>query len=74
MSQKEMIKRHFDSGRSLTVLTAIEKYGIYALSQRCGDLRKEGYPVEGTLIKLPSGKHVMSYKKGGADLISRVFG
>ena len=63
MSQLEMLKKHFDSGRSLTVLTAIEKYGVYALSQRCGDLRREGYPLEGAMIKLPSGKQVMSYRK-----------
>jgi len=73
MNQVEILKKHFDSGRSLTVLTAIEKYGIYALSQRVGDLKKQGYPVDGEMIELPSGKRVMSYRKVKQDLLSRVY-
>ena len=72
MKQTELLKRHFDKGKSLTVLEAIEKFGIYALSQRCGDLRKEGYPVDGEMVPVGAGKRVMRYRKAGRDLLSRV--
>ena len=72
MSQTEQLEKWFNQNRSLTVLEAIEKLGIYALSQRCGELRRQGYPVEGTMVTLPNGKRVMRYRKAKQDLISRV--
>jgi len=50
------------SGERLTVLTALDKYGIYALSQRCGQLSKEyGWPVKKDWLHLPSKKVVRMY-------------
>ena len=63
MTQTELLKQHFDSGRSLTVLTAIQKYGIYALSQRVGQLIRQGYPIHKDWLDLPNGKTVRSYSK-----------
>ena len=75
MSQKEMIKRHLDEGGTLTPLDSLSLFGCMALSQRIGELeRRENYPIERKMVKTPSGKHVMSYKKGKRDLLSRVFG
>jgi hypothetical protein len=55
---------HFNEGESLTVLTAITKFGIYALSQRCGELeRKHKYWLDRKWVKLPSKKVVVSYSK-----------
>ena len=34
MNQSQLLRNHFDKGQSLTVLTAMQKFGIYALSQR----------------------------------------
>ncbi len=65
MTQLEALAAAFDRGERLTVLTAIDKYGVYALSQRCGELFKSGYPVESKSLKLPSGKWVSLYFKGG---------
>lgn len=50
------------SGQKLTVLTAIDKYGVYALSQRCGELeRVYGWPIRKDWLRLPSKKIVKLY-------------
>lgn len=46
MSQTEAILNHFQKGKSLTPLTALTRFGCMALSQRAGDLRRAGYPVQ----------------------------
>lgn len=33
-------------GVRLTVAKALTEYGVYALSQRCGDLRDMGWPIQ----------------------------
>ena len=49
-------------GEKLTVLTALDKYGVYALSQRCGELEKTyGWPVKKEWLHLPSKKVVRMY-------------
>ncbi len=64
MTQLEILADAFDRGETLTVATALDKYGIYALSQRCGELGK-WYPVESKFVSLPSGKTVKEYYRGG---------
>ena len=59
--QHRAILNYLRAGNSLTVGEALEKLGIYALSQRCGDLRKMGYPIKSELIKTESGKHISKY-------------
>ena len=65
MTQLEQLAAAFDRGESLTVAEALAKYGVYALSQRCGDLFRAGYPVESRTVSLPNGKHVSEYFRGG---------
>lgn len=65
MKQTDLLQAAFDAGEVLTVASALSKYGIYALSQRCGELRREGYPIESEMISLPSGKHCKQYRRGG---------
>ncbi len=60
-NQKTEILRYLAGGGTLTVLEAIEKFGCYALSQRCGELRKERWPVVSEMIDTPSGKRVARY-------------
>ena len=49
-------------GERLTVAKAMYEYGVYALSQRCGELRvKWGWPIRSTMIELPNGKRVAEY-------------
>ena len=63
--QCEALADAFDRGEVLTVLTALQRYGVYALSQRCGELVRAGYPVTIRSIKTPSGKWVGEYSRGG---------
>lgn len=49
------------SGERLTVAKALSKFGIYALSQRCGELRKYGWPVKSRTIETESGARVSEY-------------
>lgn len=65
MTQIEQLADAFDRGEALTVAVALSKYGIYALSQRCGELWRMGYPVESRTITTPTGKHVSEYFRGG---------
>ena len=48
-------------GEKLTVAVALEKYGVYALSQECGRLRKLGWQIRSEMVELPSGKRVAEY-------------
>lgn len=63
MTQLEMLRQHFDNGGTLTVAQALTQFGIFALSQRGTDLRKEGYPLASRMIETPSGKRVAEYFK-----------
>lgn len=51
----------FQRGESLTVGVALEKYGVYALSQRVGELKKMGWPIESETIETDGGAHVSRY-------------
>ncbi len=61
-TQCDRLRRHFDAGRSITVFQAL-RMGICALSQRCGDLRREGYPVDGQMVTTRGGARVKRYRK-----------
>lgn len=63
MTQLQSLKAAFDLGESSTVAEALGRHGIYALSQRVGELRRAGYPVLVDMVKLPNGKHVATYSK-----------
>lgn len=63
MSQCEILREWFDAGNSLTVLEALQRFGCYALSQRVGELNREGYGVDSQMIQLESGKRVARYSK-----------
>lgn len=65
MTQTEQLAQAFDNGARLTVLTALRDYGIYALSQRAGELFRAGYPVESRTVVLPNRKRISEYFKGG---------
>ena len=51
-------------GERLTVAEALTRYGIYALSQRAGELRRAGWPVVSEMVKVESGKRVAQYRYG----------
>ena len=53
--------RAFQRGERLTVKTALDQYGVYALSQRVGDLKRLGWPVESASRKTEGGATVSVY-------------
>ena len=61
MSQKKLILKYLKSGRRLTVLKALKLFGVYALSQRCGELSRDGYPIKVEMITLKNDKRIAQY-------------
>lgn len=57
MTQHETLLAAFRRGERLTVGEAMLKYGVYALSQRCGEMPE----VQSEWVKTPSGKRVKRY-------------
>ena len=53
--------RALQRGERLTVAHALTEYGVYALSQRCGDLRRMGWPILSRTVTTTSGKHISEY-------------
>ena len=49
------------SGERLSVAKALTEYGVYALSQRCGELRRMGWPIMSRLVEVESGARVALY-------------
>lgn len=64
MTQNEVLLRAFNRGERLTVATALEKYGVYALSQRCGEIAKKNV-ICSQWLDLPNGKRIKEYWKPG---------
>lgn len=49
-------------GERLTVAKALSQHGCYALSQRCGELRRwYGWPIQSRFIDTPGGAKVKEY-------------
>ena len=61
MNQCEQLLEAMMRGESLTVADALNRYGVYALSQRCGELIRQGHPVRVEMITVSSGKRVAKY-------------
>lgn len=51
----------FQRGESLTVGVALEKYRVYALSQRVGDLKRMGWPILSETVETACGAHISRY-------------
>lgn len=56
-----VLLRAFQRGERLTVAEALSRYGVYALSQRVGELRKAGWPVESEWYATAGGAKVKRY-------------
>ena len=55
------ILHELQHGRRLTVAVALSELGVYALSQRIGELRRLGWPIERTMIRTRCGATVAEY-------------
>jgi hypothetical protein len=60
VTQNDAIKQHLLSGKSITPLDALQKYGCFRLAARIDDLRKTGLDIE-TLTEKRNGKQYASY-------------
>ena len=49
------------AGEKLTPLLALEKYHCLSLSQRIGELKKQGWPILTEMVEVASGKRVACY-------------
>lgn len=48
-------------GERLTVASALSAYGVYALSQRVGELKRMGWPIQSRRVTVPSGACIAEY-------------
>ena len=61
-TQNYKLLRAFERGELLTVAEALTKYGIYALSQRVGELKRMGWPISSEPFETASGARVARYR------------
>ena len=59
-TKKQHLLSHLKRGW-LTPLQAVERVGIFSLSQRCGEFRRDGINVIDKWVSLPSGARVKAY-------------
>lgn len=63
MTQCDLIRASLECGETLTPLDALTRFGCLSLSQRIGELEREGgMAIEHVPYTTPTGKHVMSYR------------
>lgn len=55
-TQCEAIRKHLKSGRSLTALEALQKFGSMRLGARIWDLKKQGVPIVKRMVDVGHGK------------------
>lgn len=48
-------------GERLTVARALSAYGVYALSQRVGELKRMGWPIRSRMVTVESGARIAEY-------------
>lgn len=60
-TQCDKILRHLKAGRTITPLEAVNRFGCLALSQRIGDLKREGVKIQSKRVKRGK-KHVAQYR------------
>ena len=64
MTQKQQILAALKRGEVLTPLRALERFGCLSLSQRCGELVRDGHKIRRGRCKTMSGKIVGEYRMG----------
>jgi len=59
-NQTQKILEHLKSGRPITPLDALMKYGVFRLSARIWELRNEGYDIDQKIVQ-KNGKRFAEY-------------
>ena len=65
MTQAQSILRFLQSGRALTPLQALSRFGCMRAAARIKDLRALGYRIKTTRINVGRAKKVASYSMAG---------
>ena len=60
-TQAAQILAHLKTGRSITPIDALNKYGCFRLGARIYDLKQDGHNIYREMIETDSGKRVASY-------------
>lgn len=64
-SQEAKIMRHLNSGKTLTGLQALKKFGCFRLAARIERIKsKFKFPVVTVMVGTPGGARVAQYRKG----------
>lgn len=61
-SQNQQILKYLQSGKKITPLEALNKFGCFRLGARIYDLRHDGHPISSKPFKTDSGKTVAIYE------------
>ena len=62
MSQKLEIVRFLAQGKPLTPLVALKRFRTFSLSQRIGELKREGWPIQSRLVRVGKNTRVSEYR------------
>lgn len=60
-NQRRLVLEHLESGKSLTSLEALTRFGCLRLASRIAELKKMGFPVGKEMVLVESGAHVAKY-------------
>ena len=61
-NQRAVLDEYFKAGGSLTSAEALNKLGIFACSQRVGEMRRDGYPIISEWVNMESGARVKRWR------------
>jgi hypothetical protein len=61
MSQNKQIADYLNTGKKLTPIDALNKFGCFRLAARIADLRNEGMNIVTKTIKLENNKQIAQY-------------
>lgn len=61
LSQEARILNHLRSGKTLTAIEALQRFGCFRLAARVKDLKEEGHDIRSALVEI-NGKRVAKYR------------
>jgi hypothetical protein len=59
--QCQQVLSHLQSGKPITALEALNRYGIFRLASRIHDLKKHGVEIQSREIETDNGKKISQY-------------
>ena len=60
-TQREVIAKYLKSGKSLTALEALRRFGSWRLGARVWELKRDGMPIVKRMVEVRGGKKVARY-------------